>query len=251
MALTAFTKFRFLWGAVDWQSGTDHPYAAAQTGSLGTSALGGAGNVGVRRVLVKYDRTTVEAGMDPAEVHFDFLNLTAGSPDDTWTSGDYTTLETALDTFFTAIAPYVPSSHKVSQYDWYRVGVGVVPPNPAERSTVKGTPIAGSGSLANPLQVASSLTFRTSVRRSWGRTYLPVGGISVNSNGRIGSTQVNALCTAGQTLANSAASSDFYLGVTSKKLNAFLVAEKIEVDDVLDIVRRRRPKAAIYKKILP
>jgi len=242
---------RMLWGAFDWQHGTDNPYGSAQTVSGGTSAAV-SGGIGVRRVEVTIDRATTHAGADPALVHFDFLNMTSGAPDDTWTTGDYTTLEGYLNSFFTSWAVYWHTGYKVTTYNWYRVGAGVTVPNPAQRQLVLTTPIAGSaGTAHNPPQVATSVTFRTAVRRSWGRTYMPMSGGAVSAGQVLGSGVVDTTCGYVNTLVTAAASSDFHLVVMSKKLSAALTVEKVEVDDVYDVVRRRRWKSSTYKKILP
>src|SRR5262245_9652280 len=241
MALAAYTRFRFLWGAVDWQSGTDNPYADAQTGNLGDSIVS-AGGVGVRRAVLTLDRTTLEAGLDPATIHFDWLNMTSGSPDDTWTTADYTTLETAMDAWFTTVKVYVHTGIRLTTYNWYRVGIGAPVPNPAIRQVVKGTAIAGTyASTPNPPQVASSVTFRTAVRRSWGRTYLPFSSnSSLTAAGRLSSGTVDNIAGATNTMVSTGASNDFYLVVYSKHLSAALNVEKVECDDVTDIIRRRR-----------
>jgi len=239
-----------LWGTFDWQHGSDHPYAPADTASGGTDAVTG---VAVRRVVLVFDRTGQIAGADPAVMHFDFLNITGGNPDDTWTAGDYTTIETALGAWWTTTKPYVQSNIKLDSYRWYPIGEGVSPPNPAERVTTVASAGTGSGTVAPP-QVACSLTFRTSVRRSWGRTYLPLGGLSATNmaaGGQFTSSAVDVLAGALNTLVTSCASSDFYLVVTSKVLHAALTVEKVEVDSNLDVIRRRRWKASTYKKILP
>lgn len=185
-------------------------------------------------------------------MHFDILNMTSSSPDDTWTTTDFTQCETALDAFFTALVNYWSTGYKLTTYNWYRVGEGVTKPNPAVRQLAKGTPIVGTsaGHLASP-QTACSITFRTAVRRSWGRTYLPAPQLSGNTAGVITTGNVDAIAGAANTLAVALAANDFYLVVTSKKLHAALNVERVEVDDVLDVIRRRRWKSSTYKKLLP
>lgn len=250
MPLTSYIRFRLLWGAVDWQNGTGNPYSAAQTASA-PSAAAGSGGIGVRRVVATIDRTGILVGSDPAEVHFDFLNFTSGAPDDTWITSDYTTLEGYLNTFFNAVKIYGLSGSKVTQYAWYRVGSGVTSPNPAERTLVLGTPISMTGT-AGPLppQAACSITFRTAVRKSWGRTYLPIGGATLNGDETIPTATVDAIANATNALVTSAAGSDFALVVTSLHLNASLNVEHVEVDNLVDVIRRRRWKSATYKKII-
>lgn len=248
--LADYERFRFLWGAVDWESGTGSPYSTAQTGTtLGTSAAPGAG-VGVRRCVLHFDRTTWHTGSDDAEMHFDFLNITGGDPDDTWTSGDYTTLEGHLDTWWGSVKPLVYSGVKLSAYDWYRYGPGVGSPNPAERVTSRS--VAGTaGAPALPPQVACSITLRTGVRRSWGRTYLPglASGV-MDTPGTLASANVDTIAAATAALYSSANADDFPMVVVSKHLSAVLSVEAVEVDNDLDVIRRRRWKTATYKNVI-
>jgi hypothetical protein len=62
---------------------------------------------------------------------------------------------------------------------------------------------------------------------------------------------VDSIATATHTLVTTAAAADFHLVVVSKPLTSSLNVESIEVDDVLDVIRRRRPKKSSYRKILP
>jgi hypothetical protein len=247
MALTAYTRFRFLWGAVDFQNGSNSPYGTTQTANLGTSATTG---IGARRAVLGISRGT---GIDIAECHFDFLNMTAGAPDDTWTTTDYSTLETALTTWWNSVGAKISGSYKLATISWYKIGNGITPPNPNVRQVVPN--ISATGAFGDlPAQVACSITFRTASRKSWGRTYLPLGAMGAStdlSGGRWSNSYVDAIANATHTLVTSAASNDFYLVVWSHTKNALLNVESVEVDNVPDVVRRRRFKAATYKKILP
>jgi len=206
----------------------------------------------VRRAVLTWDRTNAVTGSDPAESHFDFLNLTGGNPDDTWTSTDYTTLEGYLDTFVTAFKALIPNGYKLTQYAWYRHGPSINPPNPAERVTTRSVAGTGSSNFMPP-QTACSVTFRHAVRRSWGRTYLPgLAGLNYNGGtGRFTTTAVDTIANAADALLTSSVGSDFPMVVTSVHLNAVLYIEHIEVDDNPDVIRRRRWKQASYKKIVP
>src|SRR4051794_20634981 len=102
MALAAFTRFKFLWGALEAESG-DPVYTTSQTKTLGASAVGGDG-IGARRAQLVFTRTPPGTGSeDVAVMHFDFLNMTSGEPDDTWTAADYTTLQADIAAWWTGI----------------------------------------------------------------------------------------------------------------------------------------------------
>jgi hypothetical protein len=142
----------------------------------------------------------------------------------------------------------MPVFHTFNQVSWHRIGPGAPRPNPAERITTITTPPVGT-TTAGPPQVASSITFRTGVRRSWGRTYLPIGN-NFATTGRLGSTTVDNIATTMDVLVKAAATADFYLVVYSSHLNSALAVEAVEVDDVPDIIRRRRFKVQTYRKII-
>jgi len=240
-----------LWGAFDltFAQGTTPNYATTQFVTGGTSAVAGSG-IGVRRATLVIDRTASQAGADNAVMHFDFLNFTSGSPDDTWITADYTTLEGFLSTWMTAVATSMPSGWKFTQIIWHRVGTGITKPNPAERNVTLGTPITGSGGTNHIPQAACSITFRTGVRRSWGRTYLP-WGMPVGAGLMLTSAQCDSIASSTNTLVTSSATNDFQLVVVSAPLRSALTVESIEVDNVYDVIRRRRWKKSTYKKILP
>lgn len=251
VAIVAYDRLRMLWGALDWQHGTDHPYTSAETHSGGDSAVVD-GGIGVRRAEMVFLRTAHHAGGDAAVCHFDWLNVTSGAPDDTWITSDFTTLEDAMKNLWLVIHGLASTGIVLTEINWYRIGTGVTTPNPAERAFTLGVPIAGTAS--NPLvppQVASSLTLRNAVRKSWGRTYLPLDALTMSATNTMQSADVDTVVGAANDMVTTAAGGEYILGTYSARLNAFLAAEHVEMDDVTDVIRRRRWKQATYKKVLP
>ena len=248
---TSYGRLRMFWGAFDVTLvHNDAPqYATAQIHDGGTSAAVGSG-IGVRRASLVIDRSAAHAASDPAFCHFDFLNVTGGTPDDTWTTGDFTTMEGHLDTWWATVKTYVPVNYKLTEYRWHRVGTGVPSPNPAERTNILTSPAGGSAS-GFPPQAACSITFRTGIRKSWGRTYLPVGAEALGTGYVFTHTAVDAIAGATDTLVTSAAGDDFALVVMSAAQTSALAVESVSVDDVPDVIRRRRWKVETYRKVLP
>lgn len=252
VTVPVYQRLRLFWGAFDYElnRGQAPAYTSAQTVTGGTSAAPGSG-IGVRKAQLKVNRTLGGVVIDPAVMHFSFLNMTSGSPDDTWTTSDYTSLETLINTWWAAMAAYMPSSHAMTEIRWYRTGTGVTPPNPPERILIVSSPVAGSVSGTTQLaQAACSITFRTGSRRHWGRTYLPYlkpTDISL----RPLAADVDAIANATNTLTSGAASNDMHLVVVCDSITSSLNVENISVDNVLDVVRRRRLKQTTYRKILP
>lgn len=238
------------WGAFDVSYSTPE-YTGASIVSGGASAAAGSG-VGVRRAVLVFTRTPPGAFTDDvAECHFDFLNITSGVPDDTWTTADFTTLEGLLSTWFTGFYGMVSTLHTFSEVRWYRVGTGVVGANPAVRVTPNLTAGTSSASMLSP-QTAVSITMKTARRKQWGRTYLPgFTTASLGADGVISTTAVNQVAVATDGLITAAQGSDFYGGVLSDVAGSFFATEQVQVDNLYDVIRRRRWRNATYKKILP
>jgi hypothetical protein len=244
-----YFHLRAFWGAFDLSYGTPQ-YTGAAIVSAGSSAAAGSG-VGVRRAELVFDRVPPGAiSDDVAAMHFDFLNLTGGAPDDTWTAADFTTVEAAINTWWASTKPMVHESHTLREIRWYRVGTGVVPPNPAARVTAVG--FAGtSSSQMLPPQIAISLTMKTARRLQWGRTYLPgITASDIAGRGILQTSVIQALADAVDVLITTTASSDFHAGVLSGVAGSFFTTESIQVDNIADVIRRRRwrnPTARIVK----
>src|SRR5262245_37033127 len=163
VSVVAYTRFKFFWGLVEHETGSN-PYTSAQKASLGASAVAPSG-IGVRRAQLVFTRTPPGAfAEDVAVMHFDFLNITSGSADDTWTTGDYTTLETNITAFWTAVKSFCTTEITLKEIRWYRIGSGVVPPNPPQRITAIGAPGLSSGAPLPP-QCACSISFHVAPRR--------------------------------------------------------------------------------------
>lgn len=241
----SYFHLRMFWGAFDTTYVTPG-YTGAALVSGGASAAAGSG-VGVRRCNLVFSRVPPGAVADDVCVmHFDFINFTGGVPDDTWTSGDYTTMNNHVYDYWTAIKSTMSNKYTLQEFRWYRVGTGVVPPNPPENINPVGTGGGGTGASSLqvlPPQVACSLTLKTAQRKQWGRTYIPgLLDTSLASSGTFTSTFVNAQANALHTLVTDAQSDDFAMGVLSKVAGSFFLVEQIQVDDIADVIRRRRWK---------
>lgn len=244
----SYSRIKFFWGALDIIHSDESPYTAAQTKALGTSAL--PPGIGVRRATLVWNRTGMAPAQDKVVTHMDFLNLTAGEPDDSWVDADFTTLEGYIDTAITAIKPYWSSLLVLEQIRWYRVGPSIVPPNPAVRITARS--VAGTGTLTMPPQVATSVTLKTVPRRQWGRQYWPTNAVPVTTgDGRLAGAAVTAIGGAVNALFVSATSAQFPPVIYSPTRGKAYTVETVQVDNVLDVIRSRRLNEATSKYISP
>jgi hypothetical protein len=184
-------------------------------------------------------------------MHFDFLNFTGGTPDDTWNAGDYAQMDSNIGNWWTSMQNLVTTRYKLQAIRWYRVGTGVVPPNPPEHINIIDTAGTATG-VELPPQVACSISLHTAARKNWGRTYLPgLVASSVDTGGVFDSTTVHSIAQHTNDLVAAAASNDFGLVVLSGVAGSALTVERIDVDNVVDIIRRRRWRNPTYRATFP
>jgi hypothetical protein len=183
---------------------------------------------------------------------FDFVNITSGELDTSWTSADFSGVEARLRTFYAAISANLPAGGGLREFRW---SVLPNPPgieNPALRVAPPATALTWGGSFIAPPQLAMSLTKTTAVRRHWGRIY--IGPLSTSaysaSTGRFGSTLVDSVANAFNTLRGGLQADDTPMIVYDRARNVGLSVDGVRVDDIVDVVRSRRFRSATYRKIL-
>lgn len=208
--------------------------------------LGGLGDG--RRIVLKFQRAdNTGLRLDAAQYDFEFVNFTGGVVDNTWIDSDFTALEGFVDTWWTSVKPNISSEWVLDQYRWYKFGPslplsakGNEEPGPPVRVTERN--VAGTSSYAPlPPQCAATVTFKTPVRKRWGRIY--VGGftaIETGSHGRLSTTFCTALANATDTLFASATTNDYAPVVYSRKRRSAFGITEVQVDDVADVIRSRR-----------
>lgn len=233
----AYDRFKLFWGALDIVHSDESPYTPQQTFPGGETAL--PPGIGVRRLQFVFHRRNMVPAQDAITTHLDLLNLTNGQPDDTWIDADFSGVETFADTLFGQLQSFIHVSTVLDQYRWYRVGKGILPPNPAVRVTERET--AGTGGNSLPPQVAASITLRTVPRRQWGRMYWPLGAITaLTGDGRFTATRTQAAADSFNTFFQNLSSLDMHPVITSLVRGKAYAVESIQVDDVPDVIRSRR-----------
>lgn len=248
--MSGYLHFHAWWGGVDLDLGSG-AYDSSARVNIGTTAAPGVG-IGVRRAQLVIDPTPPGSFSDDVRaMHFDFLNITGGSPDDSWTSGDFTTMDTHVLNLWGAMSTYITTSYTLREVRWYRIGPGVNPPNPPEHVVTVGA--AGTSSSDElPPQNALSLTFRTADRKRWGRTYMP--GLTtaiLDTHGIALAASVDALGAAIDTIFAATIGDDFHPVVYSPTTQAANYMEKLQIDNLTDVIRSRRWRNATHKYDTP
>lgn len=104
-----------------------------------------------------------------------------------------------------------------------------------------------SSSQVMPPQVSCSVTLRTDARKHWGRFYIP--GLTtpvLDSKGRLGATVADEFADAAAALCDRSGTGA-HLVVFSRTLWLPQRITQVQVDDVLDVIRRRRFSATHYR----
>src|SRR3954453_3655245 len=186
-ALATFVRFRLF-----FEAGSDpaHDTTKAQFDedqlTTGTPAWGQY----LQNVFEMKDGTDTFSARERGSFGIHYINTTAGALDLTWVTADYTAVESAVQTMWTALGATIGDDYRLVEHRWYPFGPGVVKPNPPSRVTTLGTPLAGSSAYLVPHQVATTITLRTPLRRHWGRFYLPMQGLWNGGGGQASNANV-------------------------------------------------------------
>lgn len=153
--------------------------------------------------------------------------------------------------FWTEIHPYFSSKISCRELRFYDVpsGPGIDMGDPVDVKSIA-TPGSGTGA-ALPPQCAVSVTWRTPARLRWGRFYLP--GLTVNqcdSSGRLLVAGADLIANAAHKLTDRSGTGGV-LTVFSRKHWNHSDPDLIQVDDIIDIQRRRRFSKPHYRATIP
>ncbi|SRR6266545_4590964 len=107
-----------------------------------------------------------------------------------------------------------------------------------------------------PPQVAISITEKTQFRRQWGRFYLPfpdtnaiqTGGTISTGEGTIAESHVDTIRDAAGVLLDGLETDHQPMVVWSTKHQHAISVDQIQVDNLFDVIRRRRWKKSTYKQ---
>lgn len=184
----------------------------------------------------------------------DIANITGGAVDSTWNDADYATVWAALDELMTAWAANMPTTYRwVEVRSYVRMFNDYSNPNPFVLSgpperiipTVRqGT----SGAATQAPQVSITSTDRTPYARHWGRNYWPhPSSASCTPAGYVSPSVQTALATAVHSCYADLQAAEFFPVVPITMVGGIptrglLTVNEVQVDDLFDVIRRRRQK---------
>lgn len=211
-------------------------------------------------VDVRFTRTEATGiREDIAQFGLNMIALAGAIPAvDYMTDAHKATVEGFIDTWWTTVKPRVYSHWLLNGYQWrrgnmggpYSVKSGFVLLQPVNRVTSRS--VAGTnavGLLAD--QSSQNVTFQTASRKHWGRAYPPApASDQVTANSRFTTAACDAVGGAWDVLLNAMGTNAtvFAPVVASLQHRGLLTLVAVKVDDVPDVIRRRRPKLKTYEK---
>lgn len=223
-----------------------------------------------RFVVTVEDMASGDPG-DDAKYTIDLVNYTGGAIDTTWTDSDYNTCFTNIEAIAQGWGGEMGNHYVHNRIDAYVMSFNPEWPNsspgtklnpfndsgPPEKTHVMNHGGSGLGGSMPP-QCACSVTEIVPVRANWGRFYLPfpTAGFVDTTTGRYKAAsidqQVGNIWAAYETMANA----EFFPVVPTTSTNKTRVASlqqvtNVRMDDVPDVIRRRRFQQALYRKTQP
>lgn len=241
-------------------------------------------NYSVARWSRPVPATTTE---DYAQVGINVAKITAGDLVKNWGVSDHNAVLNALATYVSAFLPQMASTYRLVDFRAYMrsfnpdlpVGSPVVDPTthlpaidpstgelwqrfarsgPPALITPSTAPGTGTGQ-ALPHQTALSITFKTAGPKHWGRIYMPSlvqSATDTTNQGRWTTAIMTAAATAAASLVSTLQAGGYYLVVPNTQQDGKFAmglsqVTSIQVDDIPDVIRRRRPKHRVAVQTRP
>jgi hypothetical protein len=203
---------------------------------------------GVDLVQCVVDRTALATAEDDAVFTMHCRGMQASLPDDLFPIDDAGRVDfaTKLMAYWNAIKTNITSGYLLREINFYALPAAAGEPmGPPVKQVLPSLPGTG-GTGEQAFQVACSVTFITDQRKTWGRFYLPgfipsvlVGGVWTNSV-----CDSIAAATHGLT---SRSGNGACLTVWSRKQWTHHDPQRVQVDNIPDVIRRRRKSQPTYR----
>lgn len=213
----------------------------------------------LRELTVKWTRNfSGKPVEDHAMCTFHIVNSTAGAPDASWTSTDYSDCEALFDTWWNAIKDKYSPVVILNEYTWRADGPAFKPfgssLSPTLRIQARNVPGTDTSDDMLAPQLAVTVTevipatfvahdvegVGDQTRNRWGRFYLPAPTATAMFAGRIDAAFLTDFADATQVLYNALIAANFIPVVYSPTVGHAWSLDAIHVDDVWDVVRSRR-----------
>lgn len=217
-----------------------------------------------RRMQLVADRPSASTVSEDAAIcTFDIAKIDGSGTVGSWSSTDYTTCEGLFTTFLNSYKPNFGSGCHFNQYRWYDMRFAPYTVSKPFRDSgppqrVTSISIAGGSSSSLPYQLAISVTEKTGSRRHWGRFYLPCPAQNTVDlpAPRITSAVQTSIATAAGVLYGGLMAANFlpvvpFTQVAGVPQRGLMGITSVQVDDIFDVQRSRRPATVAQRVVKP
>lgn len=188
----------------------------------------------------------------------DIVNITGGDVDSSWTQADYTAVHSVISSLMGAWSNNMSSGVTWREARYYKRSFNPLSnPKPFVKSGPPQAvfPYASVGAVSGHQapQVAMTTTDRTPYPRHWGRNYWPhpAGGLTT-ADGYILTSTVDAWANTLHSAYAQLMGAEFFPVVVVTQVDkvptrGLLTVSEVQVDNVWDVVRRRRNKLTTHR----
>jgi len=197
---------------------------------------------------------------------FDIVNITGGAIDSTWNEADFAAVSAQIYALSQGWVSRMSSDYRWIEQRYYRRYFNPLSltqpfaPSGPPAMIIPNSGTGAQGSYQAP-QVAVTTTDRTAYPGHWGRNYWPhpYAGLA-SSGGYISQSSVDSLAQLVHDVYEDLMGAEFYpvvpitrytSGDTVIPARGLLTISEVQVDNLFDVMRSRRPKKATYRKRLP
>jgi hypothetical protein len=194
---------------------------------------------------------------DRAQISFDVVKYSGGDIDSSWNAAQFTPVLAQLDEVVTAWATSMDNNAACQEARCYArrfnsSGTAFEPMGDPILVVPKSIVGAGTATNVMPYQVACSVTEKTALRKNWGRFYLPNPSVGImDGYGRFTQASIAALATAIALRYVALHDAGYYVVVPSITGRGLFTVTAIQIDDVPDVIRRRRPRQTLVRELRP
>lgn len=213
-----------------------------------------------RHVQCVFKPITSTETADNAITTFDVVNITGGTIDNSWTQADYDSVDSDIATLCTGWLAHMGTSYQHTERRYYRrsfnpmtVQEPFTKAGPPEQ--IKGAASAGTATGSVLRQGSFTTTDRTTYARHWGRNYWPfpsLSGTTITGDGYITTALTDSWGQAVHDQYQNMMTKEFFpvvpvTQVSGVPTRGLLTLTELQMDNVPDVIRRRRPKFATHK----
>jgi hypothetical protein len=219
----------------------------------------------LRKMVLQFTQADAAIATDDVrQCSIHLAKLSGGLPTADWLQADFDTCVAAVGTWWGGLASNWSAAVKLDRIKFYKAGPAIVPPQPPVYELDQDV-VGTGGTFAMPPQVAISVTEKAGTKPHWGRFYLPAPEVdNGTAYGRITTTLLTQIADRTDTMYSALRSASLppvvyraplparftraaeRAGATEPDLPAreasAWTVDQIQVDDVWDVVRRRRWK---------